>query len=349
MPSVTLPPALSPGDRVAVVATSGGHAAAYPEVFELGLERLRTVFDLEPVVYPSIGWDHETIRARPEERADELERAFRDPEIGGVIAAIGGTDQLRVLPHLDTEVLVDHPTRFFGYSDNTSLATVLWNHGIVSFQGPMIMTELAMQGDLFEYTIEYTRRAFFEDELGEIRPPEIVTDHDLDWGDPENLERRRETEAHPGYRFVGDGVARGRLFGGNLSGLAQLAMADRALPEVADLEGAVLVIETAEVVPPEWYVRFVLQSLGERGILAAVDGVVVGRAKARSHRRPADADERAAYREDQRSAIEATIRHYNESAPIVFEVAVGHTNPTAPLPIGAEATIDADDERLIAH
>lgn len=344
-----LPPALSPGDRVAVLAPSGGHAAMFPHVFELGLERLREVFDLEPVVYPSTEWDHETLRARPEARADELEQAARDPDIDGIIAAIGGTDQVRVLPHLDPSVFVEHPTRFYGYSDNTALATLLWSHGIISYQGPMIMTELAMQGELFEYTVEYVRRAFFEDAIGEIRAPEIVTDHDLDWADPANLERTREIEDHPGHRFVGDGVATGPLFGGNLSGIAQLAMADRSLPDSDALEGAILAIETSEVIPPAWYVRFVLQSIGERGILEAVDGVVVGRAKARSHRRPADAEQRAQYRSDQREVIESTTRAYNESAPIVFDVAFGHTNPTAPLAIGATTTVDADERRIVVE
>lgn len=232
-----LPPALSPGDRVAVLAPSGGHAAMFPHVFELGLERLREVFDLEPVVYPSTEWDHETLRARPEARADELEQAARDPDIDGIIAAIGGTDQVRVLPHLDPSVFVEHPTRFYGYSDNTALATLLWSHGIISYQGPMIMTELAMQGELFEYTVEYVRRAFFEDAIGEIRAPEIVTDHDLDWADPANLERTREIEDHPGHRFVGDGVATGPLFGGNLSGIAQLAMADPPFPTATPSKG----------------------------------------------------------------------------------------------------------------
>ncbi len=350
MSELSTPPPLSRGDTVAILAPSGGHAAMFPHVLDLGLERLRTHFDLEPVVYPSTEWDHETLANRPEDRGAELERAFRDPEIRGVIATIGGTDQVRVLPHLDPAVFRDNPTRFYGYSDNTSFAMFLWNLGIVSFQGPMVLTELAMQGSMFEYTETYAKRAFFEDSIGEITEPTKFTDDDLDWADPDNLERTREIEEHPGHTWAGgDHQIRGPTVGGNLSGLAQLAMADRALPSTEAFEGCILAFETAEIVPPTWYVGFVLQSLGERGILSAIDGVLVGRAKARSLMVDKSPEERVTYREEQRSKIEQIINRYNPDAPIVFDLAFGHTNPTVPLPIGAEVTIDPANDRIIAH
>ncbi len=56
-------------------------------------------------------------------------KAFRDPDISAVIANIGGHDQITMLPFLDGDVLREHPTRFYGYSDNTNLAQFLWNHG----------------------------------------------------------------------------------------------------------------------------------------------------------------------------------------------------------------------------
>ena len=47
------PPSLNPGDKIAVLAPSSGGARDSPHVFELGLQRLRDRFDLEPVVYPT--------------------------------------------------------------------------------------------------------------------------------------------------------------------------------------------------------------------------------------------------------------------------------------------------------
>ena len=350
MREFTTPPPLSPGDTVAILATSGAHAEMFPHVFELGLERLRNEFELEPVVYPSVEWDQQTLEDNPEDRATELEKAFGDPEIKGIIPVIGGHDQIRVLPHLDAEILRSNPTRFYGYSDNTSLASYLWNLGITTFQGPMVMTELAMQGELFEYTVDYANRAFFEDAIGEITEPDVFTDHDLDWADPDNLDNRREMEPHPGFTFSGGSdTVTGRVYGGNLTGIVEHAIANRHIPTTEDLEGCILALETAEIVPPIWYVTFMLQSLGERGLLEAIDGLLVGRAKARSHRSPKEADERETYRQEQREAIEEKMARYNPDAPIVFDLPFGHTNPTAPLPIGGTVTIDPVEEQITAH
>jgi muramoyltetrapeptide carboxypeptidase LdcA involved in peptidoglycan recycling len=47
--------------------------------------------------------------------------AFADPDIKAVIASIGGEDELKVLAHLDPDVLTASPKPFFGYSENTNL------------------------------------------------------------------------------------------------------------------------------------------------------------------------------------------------------------------------------------
>ena len=45
------------------------------------------------------------VAADPAARADDLHRAFADPTIAGVVATIGGDDSIRLLPHLDLELL----------------------------------------------------------------------------------------------------------------------------------------------------------------------------------------------------------------------------------------------------
>ena len=116
------PPPLEPGDRIAVVAPSSNPRAEFPHVYDLGLERLREGFELEPVEFPTASMENDRLLERPAERARDIEEAFADPEVRGVISVIGGNDQVRVLDHLDRDVLRENPTRFFGYSDNTQLA-----------------------------------------------------------------------------------------------------------------------------------------------------------------------------------------------------------------------------------
>ncbi len=49
----TYPRKLQPGDTVAVLSPSWAGPAVFPDVFELGLRRLREEFGLVPVEYPT--------------------------------------------------------------------------------------------------------------------------------------------------------------------------------------------------------------------------------------------------------------------------------------------------------
>jgi muramoyltetrapeptide carboxypeptidase LdcA involved in peptidoglycan recycling len=111
------PPKPKPGDRIAVVSPSFGAPGRYPDVYELGLRRLRSEFGLEPVEYPT----SRAIDADPRDRARDLEAAFADPTVTAVLATVGGNDEITVLRHLDPTIFRDNPKPFFGYSDNTNL------------------------------------------------------------------------------------------------------------------------------------------------------------------------------------------------------------------------------------
>jgi len=348
MPSThRVPPAAERGDKVAIVAPASGRAAEYPHVYELGLRRLRNVFDLEPVELATAQKSDEYLQDHPEERAEDVMEAFRDPEISAVIATIGGFDQIRVLEHLDADVLREHPTRFFGSSDNANLAGYLWNNGVVSFYGGNLLTEFAMQESMHEYTVEYLERALFEESLGELRPAEEFSDHDLDWADPDNLERRREYEPNPGWEWHGpERTVSGPTWGGSLEIVDLQLSADRYLPDPDRLDGAVLLLETSELLPEPWYVMQTLMGLGERGLLERFSAVIVGRIKARSHAVEREPEERREYRERVRETMLEELRRYNPDAPIVLGADFGHTSPIAPVPIGGDVEVDAENERI---
>ncbi|WP_440769155.1 S66 family peptidase [Natronorubrum sp. DTA28] len=341
------PPPLERGDRIAVVAPASNGAKRFPHVYELGLERLREVFDLEPVEYPTATKSADYLADHPAERARDVMDAFEDPEIGGVISTKGGNDQIRILEHLDSDVLRENPTRFYGYSDNTQLALSLWNLGIVSYYGPSVIVELGMDGQLFEHTTEYVERAFFDDSFGALEAAPKFTDEPGDWADPDSLETPRETESNPGWRWAGGrGTVEGRLWGGCLEILDQRYLAGRDLPNPTDLDGAILALETSEQLPTHTWVAGVLRAFGERGLLERFDGVLVGRPAARSHLEDTPSDQREQYRANQREAISSVFDRYNPDAPIVFDVDFGHTYPTTPIPIGARVEIDPKAETV---
>jgi muramoyltetrapeptide carboxypeptidase LdcA involved in peptidoglycan recycling len=341
-----VPPPATPGDRVAVIAPSRGAAAHHRDVLTLGLDRLRDVFDLQPVVYPTARQSDAFLRDRPRTRAADVHAAFRDPDISAVFATIGGDDQLRILKHLDPDVLRQNPTRFFGMSDNTNLALFLWKQGIVSFYGGQILNQVATPGFLPEYTERYLRRALFEASLGEIEPAKQWTDDVVDWGAEDYVEQEPEYEDNDGWRWHGDRPVDGRLWGGCLAILRWQLVADMYLPDPTALDGDILAIETSEQRPSANRVRWTLQAMGERGLLQRFDGVLVGRPQTRHRFDDQTDDERMEYRRDQHDAIRSLLDRYNSEATAVFDLDFGHTNPTVPVPIGGQVEVDPATETI---
>lgn len=342
-----LPPPLERGDKVAILSPASGRAAAYPHVYERGLDRLQSVYDLEPVEFPTAKKPDEYLFEHPEERARDIENAFADPEIRGIIATIGGNDQIRICKHLDADLLRQNPTRFYGSSDNTNLAHFLWKQGIVSFYGGMLLTDFAVPGPFPDYLEASLRSALFEYTIGEIQPAVKFTDQDLDWADPENLRKKPEFEANSGWIWRGsEQTVEGRTWGGGFENTHQQVTADRYLPRPEALDGTILLMETSELLPSPAMIQLMLLGLGERGILSRFDGVLVGRTKSRTHRLERSSEEREQYRRQIRETIVEIVTEYNPAAPIVFNVDFGHTNPTVPVPIGGTVTVDPQTERI---
>jgi len=120
-PTFTYPQKPQLGDKVAILSPSSGLPGLFPAVFEQGLQRLRDVFQLVPVEYPTT----RKMNAPLEERARDVYAAFADAEIKAIIGSIGGDDQIKLLKYLDADVIKAHPRPFFGYSDNTNLHVLL--------------------------------------------------------------------------------------------------------------------------------------------------------------------------------------------------------------------------------
>ena len=335
------PASLDPGDKVAVVSPASGLAATFPHVYERGLERIRSMFELEPVEFPTATKDGEFLRNHPEKRAQDIEDAFIASDISGVIATIGGNDQIRILDYLDGELLRENPTRFYGLSDNTNLAQFLWNYGIVSYYGGHVLTEFAIPGSLPEYLESGLRSALFDEQIGTIEPAPEFTDEDQGWDDPDNLERPPEMEENPGWSWYGgQAPVEGQTWGGNLEITYLQLAANRYVPSPETFNGGVLLLETSEELPAPSVVQRMLLGMGERGLLERFDGFLIGRIKARSHLVDRSKSKREDYRERVRETIVEIVTQYNSTAPIVVNVDFGHTNPVVPVPIGGTVAIN---------
>ena len=337
------PPKPAPGDKVAVVSPSAGAPARFPEVYELGLRRLRETFDLVPVEYPTTRAANATAR----ERADDLHAAFADPEIKAVLASIGGDDQITVVPFLDDDLLRDNPKPFFGYSDNTNLLNHLYGLGLVGYHGGSVMVHLGRAGRLHPAHEQSLRAALFStDQWYELVAPSEWGDEPIIWTEPERFGEQPPMVASEGWQWRNpDAVVQAPMWGGNLEIISWLLQAGRVGPS-HDYSGQVLMLETSEEMPPAIEVYRTLRNMGERGLLQQFPALLMARPKAWELGRDRDWDVRRAYARDQRAAVETAMDEYNPHAMIVFDLDVGHTDPQLIVPYGGIVKVDGPDRRI---
>ncbi|WP_105973893.1 S66 family peptidase [Streptomyces geranii] len=344
MTTPAYPPKPSPGDRIAVISPGSGLPGLFPRPHELGLERLRKEFGLEPVEYPAT----RKMGSTPQERAADIHAAFADPGIKAVIASIGGDDQITVLPFLDRELIRANPKPFFGMSDNTNLLAYLYNTGIVGFHGATVMTALGRPVAMDALTAESLRAALFTSGAYELRPAERWNDVNRDWADPATFDSEPETRPGTGWTWQNaDRVVEGRSWGGCLEILGWLLMADREIDhDLTAYDGGVLLLETSEELPSGEEVFRVLRNMGERGLLQRFSALLMGRAKTWSFEHPNSPEEGARYAAEQRAAVQRALRAYAPGLMTVFDVDFGHTDPQIVLPYGGSIRVDGPDRRI---
>ncbi|GGR81709.1 MULTISPECIES: S66 family peptidase [Streptomyces] len=338
------PPKPVPGDRIAVLSPSAGLPGILPLPYELGLRRLREDFGLEPVEYPTT----RTMGAGPRERAADIHAAFADPTVKAVMAAIGGDDQITVLPHLDRELIRAHPKPFFGFSDNTNLLVFLRNVGIVGYHGACVMTELGRPYALHPVTADSVRAALFTSGPYELRPAGRYRDTDRDWADPATFDAEPDSQPAGGWIWHRpERLVEGRAWGGNLEILSWLLMADREIErDPAAYDGGVLFLETSEELPSAAEVFRILRNMGERGLLERFPALLMARAKAWSFERPNDADAKRRYATEQRAAVLRALEVYAPHTMAVFDVDFGHTDPQLVIPYGGQVRVDGPARRI---
>jgi len=244
-----------------------------------------------------------------ERRAAELMRAFTDPEIKAVWAARGGYGSMRLFGLLDDEALKRHPKILIGYSDITALHLYFYRRfGWVTFHGPMVAYDL--QGGE-----EHYERAGLLAAITRPAPMGEITG----------------TGTEMLHRASG-GRVRGRLLGGCLS----LVIALMGTPDELDTRGSILFLEDTGVKP--FALDRMLRQLHLAGKFDDVRGIVFGEMT--------DCVQHAqqGYRiQDVLAECTAGI-----NVPVMFGLRSGHSPAgNLTLPLGVEATLDADRGALI--
>ncbi len=124
--------------------------------------------------------------------------------------------------------------------------------------------------------------------------------------------------------------------------------AGRFLTDPAVLNGGVLLLESSEELIPAREFGWITRSLGERGVLEAVDAVIVARPPTSDFTVRPSAAERRAKREEQRDTVIDVVHAYNPDAVIVVGPPFGHTRPQWIVPYGGLITVDGANRQLSA-
>lgn len=326
------PRRLRRGDRVAAVSLSWGGPGTFPHRYQAGKRQFEEAFGVEIVEMPHTLADAATLAANPEARAEDLHRAFADPDIAGVVSTIGGDDSVRVLPHLDLSLLAANPKVFLGYSDSTITQMALLRAGVVSFYGPSLMAGFGENAGLHDYLSEGVRRTLFDPVAPLVWPEnrEGWTVKELDWADPANQQHARELRPSAGRRWHGGTAREGR----SVVGCAEILAMLRGTEWWPPLAGAVLFLETSEDQPPPENLTYLLRSLALTGELQALAGIVLGR--------PGGASLSVGDHHTYDEAILRVVRDEQglHDMPVVTNVDFGHTDPIWTVPQGTMVRVD---------
>lgn len=339
-----IPPKARPGDRVAILSPAFAAPAAGPEVHEQAMRRLEELTGLIPVEYPTT----RQLDAAPEARAADVNAAFADPGIRGILATIGGDDQILVTPHLDPALALADPKPFLGFSDNTNLLNWLWRAGVQTFHGGSTQLHLGAGPRVDDIHLRSLRAALLDGGELELTEPGESEDFGRHWDAPEALTEFGDRDRTESWSWAGpEKTITGPTWGGCLEVLNQLALADR-LPSNDELAGTILLLETSERLTPAEEVTEQLRAYGERGMLGAVAAVLFARPIVSTFEVSPSAAEKATLRLAQREAVIEQVTHYNPEAVVCTGIPFGHSRPQWILPYGGEMTLDGAAQRVRA-
>lgn len=342
---LTSPHKARAGDKVAVVSPSFAAPAVAPAVHEQALQRFAALTGLVPVEFPTT----RKLGASARERAADLDAAFADPEIRAVLATVGGEDQITVIPHLDAELITRDPKPFLGYSDNTNLLNWLWTNGVAGYYGGSTQVHLGPGPGVDHIHEESLRAALLTGERVELTEPGESEDIGHDWNDPRALTEFGDREPTEPWTWSGPSKSiTGRTWGGCIEVVQWILTAGRFPADPSVLDGGVLLLESSEELIPAREFGWITRSLGERGILSAVDAVVIARPPTSDFATRPSAEERRAKRDEQRDMVTKVVHTYNPEAVVVVGPPFGHTRPQWIVPYGGLITVDGVNRRLYA-
>jgi len=322
-----VPKKLVPGDQIRVIAPSLSLKIISDDNTELAIKALEALG-------LTITFGKETQKidkmssSSIEARISDLQDAFSDSDVKGILTVIGGFNSNQLLKYIDYGLIQKNPKIFCGYSDITALQNAIYHKaGLVTYSGPHF-SAFAMKKGL-EYTLASFKETFFEPHRIRYCIPSENWSDDAWFLDQNNT----VFYVNEGYWVIKEGKAKGCILGGNLSTFQLL----HGTPYFPSLENSILFIEADSI--SEGIVDVAefdrdLQSLIHQPGFEKVQGLVIGRFEKK-------------FKMDF-EALKFIIDSKKElsNIPVVANVDFGHTMPMFVFPIGGEAQVNVQSQQV---
>ena len=293
-----IPPYLQPGDTIGLVCPAGFMPL---EKVQVAIQTLRQ-WGFKVVTGSTVGGPSATYFSGTDaERLRDLQTMLDDNNIRAVLCARGGYGTGRIIDQLDFKNLLQHPKWIIGFSDITVLHSHLYsNYKTASLHAPMAVA--------------------FND--GESKNDYVLSLFNALIGNKADY----TCESHA---FNTQGMAEGRLVGGNLSLLAHLT----GTPSDLKTKKKILFIE--DIGEYIYNIDRMMYQLKRSGKLAKIAGLIVGRfSDIKDTDRP--------FGQTAEEVIRDAVKEYDY--PVCFNFPVSHEKQNYALKIGVRYTLNVAGE-----
>ena len=311
MPMIIRPPALKPGDLIAISALSSGHEDEVVAEYDRGVSEIEAMgFRVRPSPLTDVSKAWWWGAARPADVGRELTELFADPEVRAIWSLTGGRFAISYLDAIDYDVIAANPKPLIGMSDISVLDLAIHaGTGLVTFHADSLVFGVSEwhalpENDRARQAEAYRRVLTSTEPIGAL-------------------------PALSEWESWRPGRAEGPLIGAMLNRFIKVQASPRAVaPEAFD--DAILFLEDYNA--PSINIWNDLQVLRLTGAFDRIAGLIIG---------PVEGI----------SILEGTTQTLREvvddvvgdrDIPILANVNCGHSGPNVPLPLGVRAAVDAD-------
>lgn len=232
-----LPAPLQPGDEIRIVSPSGKIDPAYID----GAKKVLSGWGYNATEGQFARSEYGRFGGTKEQRIDDLQKAFDDPNVKAVLCSRGGYGVAQIIDKIDFTSFCNRPKWLIGFSDITILHNAITQKGIASVHAIMAKHLTELDGN---YEPVSRLKSLLEGNLPEYSIKSVADNR--------------------------NGTATGKIIGGNLSVLAGMVGTAFDLP----YEGNILFIEEIDERP--YHIDRMMHNMRLSGALDKISGLVVG-------------------------------------------------------------------------